>query len=143
MGRSLPKYDDYLQKLEHYAEASAVEIVRKEYDSDGAYIPQYRTIILDKDLEESSEIAVLLHELGHQLDDAFQNKTIEKNLDRAYKAAYNKTPTEAQLQLVVDCEARAWECGRAIAKKLRIKLGKWYDKEVTSAMDFYRSIKTR
>lgn len=137
----LRRYEDYLTKLQHYAAACDIEIEYRLEPSDGLYIPSQRKVVLDKDLEPGEEIATLLHELGHMLDDALQEP--DSNLNRAYQAVYRKKPTINQRRLVLECEQRAWDCGRGIAKKLRIPLGKWYDREMQDALQSYRDTETQ
>ena len=138
MGRKLPKYDNYIEKLSLYCRASEIAIEHKEYDGDGAYVPTRRKIILDRDLDESTEVAVLLHECGHMLDDALNDPIELKKLDKAYMAFYKNEANDEQKELVYACEERAWNCGRAVAKKLRIKLGNWYDEEELISLADYR-----
>lgn len=139
MGRPLKRYDDYLDKLKLYAEACEITIEYKSVDGDGVYVPSRRKIVLDPDLPESTEIATLLHEIGHSMDDTLINKRTEKVMDRAYKAFYDQSASKKQVEKVVECEKRAWIYGRSIAKKLRIPLGKWYDYEEKSALEGYVS----
>jgi uncharacterized protein with von Willebrand factor type A (vWA) domain len=88
-------------------------------------------------LDDSTEIATLLHELGHQFDDALKDPKKRKKYDKAYPAFYKGQASEKQKKLVLECEKRAWEYGKAIAKKLRIKLGKWYEHEKEQALKEY------
>ena len=138
MGRCLKKFDEYYQKLEHYCEASEIEIQYKEHDNDGSWVPSRRKIILDRDLDESTAVATLLHELGHTTDDYLKDPKQEKKYNKAYKAFYNNTANEKQKKLVVECEERAWVYGRGIARKLRIPLGKWFDTEEAEALRSYK-----
>jgi hypothetical protein len=143
MGRSLKNHDAYLDKLKAYAQACEITVEWKNEDGDGAYIPSLRKIKIDPDLPDSTEIATLLHELGHSLDDTLYSKSVMRVLDRAYKAVYHKKPTQQQLQSVLDCEKRAWTFGRSIAKKLRIPLGKWYAAEEAEALKIYGDTETQ
>jgi hypothetical protein len=142
-GRPLKNYDYYKDKLEQYAAACEITVERKSYAGDGAYMPSQRKVVLDVDLPESTEIATFLHELGHSMDDTLLSKSYEKKLSRAYRAVYEKLPTQSQLQEVIECERRAWIFGRALAKKLRIPLGKWYESEEADALGLYRSVETQ
>jgi hypothetical protein len=137
-GRSLKNYELYIDKLKAYAKACEISIVYRTEPCDGAYIPTRREVVLDPDLEESTEVAVLLHELGHSLDDSLFTKTYDRKLDRALTAADNGTATPEQVEMVIECEKRAWVYGRSIAKRLRIRLGKWYDKEESNNLLSYR-----
>ena len=100
MGRPLPNYEEYFDKIAVYCEAVDLVIERKECDSDGLYVPTRRRIVIDRDLDESSEIAVLLHEIGHTLDDALKDQCEEKKIDRAYTAFYKNEATKKQVQIV-------------------------------------------
>jgi len=137
MGRKLPKYEEYLEKLVRYCEATELSVEHKEYEGDGAYMPNRRTIVIDRDLDESTEIATLLHEIGHSMDDSLKDPKTLKKYDKAYTAFYKNEATDKQKKIVLECETKAWEYGRGIAKKLRIKLGKWYDVEQESALKDY------
>lgn len=138
MGRSLKNFDQYFQKLEHYCQASEIEIQYKEHDNDGSWVPSRRRIILDRDLDESTAVSTLLHELGHTTDDYLKDPKQEKKYDKAYKAFYDSTASEKQKKLVIECEERAWMYGRGIAKKLRIPLGKWFNVEEKQALESYK-----
>lgn len=138
MGRSLKNYDIYIEKIQAYTEACEITIEYKDVPGDGAYMPSRRVISVDKDLPESTEIATLLHEMGHSMDDTLYDKRSMKILDKAFPAFYNGTATEAQKAAVIECERRAWVFARGIAKKLRIPLGKWFDKEENEALSDYR-----
>jgi hypothetical protein len=139
VGRKLPKYRDYYDKLVLYIAACELTLERREVGGDGEYIPNRRVIALDIDLDESSEIAILLHELAHSFDDALANPKTLKKLDKAYSAMFKNEANEKQAALILECEKRAWTYGRAIAKKLRIPLGAWYDKEEKSGLEGYVS----
>ncbi len=143
MGRVLKNFDIYKDKLLQYVEACSLTIAYREEDGDARYVPSRRKIYLDRDLSESTEIACLLHEIGHSMDDTLSAKSLEKKIDRAYYAAYNKKPTTLQKELVVGCEERAWVYGRSIAKRLKIPLGKWFDREESDALKSYRDLETR
>lgn len=137
MGRQLPKHDDYLQKLEHYCEASDIIIEIKDYKHHGVYFPTRRAIVVDEDLDDTEQLATILHELGHVFDDVLNAPNTLEKYNRAYSDFYKNRATEQQVKLVMDCEQRAWDYGRGIAKKLRINLGKWYDVEEKEALKEY------
>jgi hypothetical protein len=132
-------HDAYLQSLELYAEASGIIVERKREDDDGAWVPSRRAIRIDPELADSTEIATFLHELGHSEDDSFFDTREWKKIDRSYSAFQKRRYTYDQWQLVIRCEERAWRFGRAIAKRLRIPLGKWFDEEEADALRAYRS----
>lgn len=126
-GRALKLYDEYLQRLELYAKASNILLVLAPEDSDGAYIPSRNMIRVDPDLTDSHQIAVILHELGHSLDDRLVDKKFASRVDRVYSSYYAGKIKGTQLEFLLDTERRAWEYGRAIAKITKIPLGQWYD----------------
>lgn len=138
MGRKLKKYDEYFDSLETYLMASGMELVfSEEVTGLGEFVPSLRRIVIDENLEDSTEIAVLLHELGHQFDDALKDPKQMKKLDKAFPAFYKGKANKKQKKLVIECETRAWEYGKGIAKKLRIPLGKWYEQEKVEALKEY------
>lgn len=120
-----------------YCDACEIQLEHKEHDNDGTWFPSKRKIVLDREMDESTEIATFLHELGHSTDDYLTNPKTEKKYDNAYRAFYKNEATEKQNKLVLECEKRAWFYGRGIAKKLRIPLGKWYDKEEEASLKDY------
>ena len=124
--RALKNYSKYLKKIELYAKAIGIKIEYKtEYD-DGAYIPSKRKIRLDPDLSPTRDIAVLLHELGHALDDHLINKKYSIAINAAYRALENDRQTMNQRALILECEYRAWRYAKVLAKKLQIPLGSWF-----------------
>jgi hypothetical protein len=137
-GRPLRKYDDYLDKIKLYCEACQITLEFRDVPGDGMYVPTLRKIVIDRDLPESTEIATILHELAHSMDDSLSDKKMMRKLDKAYPAFYKGTATEAQKQLVIDCETRAWAFSVSLAKRLRIPLGKWFYAEQTEALNDYR-----
>lgn len=144
-GRKLPNYDLYLNKLEDYAQACELKIEWGNGDEEGYYMPTRRKIVVDPHMTDSATIATILHELGHVLDETLYSKGLEKVMDKAYKSVYKdkSKPTRKQKARVLACERKAWQYGRGIARKLRIKLGKWYDKEEKEALLSYRQVETQ
>ncbi len=136
---NLRNYDRYFLILENYARANGVTIEYRDEPGSGAWVPSRRKIVLDPGLSQSFEIAVLLHELGHLLDDTLFDKKREAKLDKAYGADHGGSATASQRALILLCEERAWNFGRGVAKKLRIRLGKWYDKAVAESLQSYRN----
>lgn len=126
MDRDLKHFEMYVQRIQMYAESMQIKLEYSDADGEGAYIPSRNKIRVDPDLSESREIAVLLHELGHALDDTLADAKTYGAIERAYKRVYRGRTTPAQRQLVIECEERAWEYGARLAKKLGIRLGKWY-----------------
>lgn len=139
MGRRLKNHDLYMQKLEIYAAASGIAVEWAEEEHEGAWVPTRRLIRIDPHLIESTEVATFLHELGHSEDDSFANLKRWKRLDRAYSAFSRQTHSEAQYRAVMGCETRAWTIGRAIAKRLKIPLGRWFDAEEAASLADYRA----
>lgn len=138
-GRDLKNYEKYLDKLLKYALGVELKVVFKEEFNEGMYLPSKRMIRVDTDLEQSTEISVLLHELGHAMDDALTEISLQSDVGKAYKAFYKAKPTKKQVTIVVQCEENAWSYGRVIAKNLRIPLGRWYDEEATAAIEEYKT----
>lgn len=134
----LKNHDRYLQRLEQYAEASGLAIKYADEPCEGAFIPSRNYIRIDPSLADAAEIATILHELGHSIDDTLVNPETCQKLEAAYRQVYGKKCTKRQSALVIECEERAWKFGRALAKKLRIPLGKWYDKQEKEALEAYR-----
>lgn len=136
-GRPLPNYDAYQAKILAYAEACEIKVQYRDQPGDGAYIPTLRKIAIDKDLPESTEIATLLHELGHAMDETLLDKRVAKRLNRLYMRVYTVKLSKARLGEIIDCERRAWALGRSVAKSLRIPLGKWFEREEQDALAQY------
>lgn len=135
-GRALKNYDNYLQKLEIYAKAINIKIEYREYPNDGAYYPTRKVIKLDDSMSDSEEIATFLHELGHCMDETFNDTP--QSLQNAYINIYENKATELQKEMVVECEKRAWKNGREIAKLIHIRLGAWYDECEKRSINTYR-----
>ncbi len=133
-GRPLPNYDDYLDKLKCYIKACELTLEYRDEPCDGVWIPARRTIAIDKDLQESTEIAIILHELGHSLDDAMASPKVANAYSRAYTAFYANRLTKKQRQHILTCEQTAWNNGRALATRLRIPLGKWFSDEEAACL---------
>lgn len=136
----LKNYSIYLKKLNKFAQALGITVVsNQEVDGDGLWMPSRNKIKIDNNLSQSDEIATYLHELGHALDDIHLATKNNKRLHKAYHAVYSNKVRKSQIKIVVECEARAWTLGREIAKKLKIKLGKWYDDAESSSLLDYKS----
>lgn len=139
MGRkqvTLKYYDEYLARLKKYTKASGIKLWLDDMES--SYSPAARRLRLDTDLEQTHVIASFLHELGHSLDDSLAARS-SRSLDKAYTAIYKEKHTPKQMDLVIECEKRAWEYGRKIAKILKIRLGKWYDDYQKECLAAYRT----
>lgn len=138
-GINLKHYDDYLTRIELYARACGIKIKYDSKREECSYEPHRRILRMDPTLSQSAEIASLLHELGHALDDTLLTGRIERRLSLAYVALYAENNTRGQLNLVIECEERAWKYARAVAKKLRIKLGKWFDDYKDICIEDYKT----
>ncbi len=143
MRTDLKNYEKYRSKLLMYANAINITVeYTTNIDSDGVYIPLRKLIKMDSDLGESEEIAALLHELGHVDDDSLvavlAGAKKFKALNKAYTKIYKNKHSEKQNRMVLRCEKRAWKYGRALAKKLHIKLGKWYDSYMRECLKGYK-----
>lgn len=141
MGRNLKRYDEYRDKIMAYMEACAINFEFAPEPDEGAYLASRRLIRIDPDLDESTEIATMLHELGHLTDDTLLTGPKFKRISLAYKAFNEKYHSPSQMRLILQCEQRAWMYGRGIAKKLQITLGKWYDDEEKEALAEYAAAK--
>ena len=145
----LKNYQKYLNKLLDQSAMWEVTVYSASLKAAlGEYVSGKRVINLDENMDESEEIAVLLHELGHFMDDMeYPKLNSEKILLAAYGDIYAKEEnvvlSRKARDLVVECERRAWEKGRVVAKKLKIPLGSWYDKEELAGISEYLSIKLK
>ncbi len=134
----LKHYGRYIRYIKAYCSAIHLSLEFSNKDDEGAYIPSLRKIRVDPDLPESSQLAVLLHELGHVLDDTLLAKKKFRQMERAYMKVYSHKCSKKQKRVVYRAELRAWEYGRVIAKILDIRLGKWYDKYRSKCLQGYR-----
>lgn len=124
--KPLKNYRLYVKAIQLYAKAIHIKLEFSAYDGDGAYVPSKRLIRVDPELSEAPTVAVLLHELGHALDDTLMSKKRFREVDRAYRNV--DTPRyKKHKKAILRTERRAWEYGKIIAKILGISLGKWYD----------------
>lgn len=134
----LKYYKFYRRSLLKYVKAIGWKIMRGHYETDGMMVPSGKYIQLDKELSQSDEIAAILHELGHTMDDTIMNLGNHQRVEIAYNAIYTKRYTKAQLDLVMATERKAWKYGRVIANMLQIRLGKWYTKYQNQCLRSYR-----
>jgi len=137
VGRKLKRYQDYKSRLKFYARAVNIKITYITAEDESAYLPTQRKICLERDLPESVEIAVLLHELGHSLDDALVNKTTMNEINAAYHAVYSDKANKIHKYTVIETEKRAWQFGKVIARICRIPIGNWYYKAKRSCLRAY------
>ena len=138
-GRKLKNYENYLLKIKSYAKAVGIKIIYNEDMEEGVYYPSTKTISISDHLPNSCEIAILLHEFGHSIDEYISHKPTRDILDDAYNAMYAEKCTPEQEKIVLDSEKRAWVFGRSIAKNLNIKLGDWYYKTKATCLLGYRT----
>lgn len=136
--RTLKKYTDYIALLLTYAEASGIKVKYKEEPCDGVYDHNTNTITIDEDLEESAEIATLLHELGHAIDNKLMLSRMSDPVWKCYDRVYESQHSQEDLEIVMEAEKQAWQNGRVIAKRLKIQLGAWYSYEQKTALTNYR-----
>jgi hypothetical protein len=150
----MKNYEAYFNKLLDFArvcnlrvymERSGKNYSLKETDEAidlGEFDPRKRTVSINSNIPPSTQIAVFLHELGHFYDHMKDPKFAQsKKLLRGYtKYIYSEPVTPEEKKRIVECERRAWANGAVIAKLLGIPLGRWYKKERTDGMAFYRSI---
>jgi hypothetical protein len=140
MGACLPRYETYLKSIRLYCRAIQLKLEFSAADGDGAYVPSRRIIRVDPELSEASTIAVLLHELGHVLDDTTIKKAKFREVERAYtrlhKAPHRLSPVHSKT--IIRTERRAWEYGRVVAKILGIPIGRWYDKTMAGCIKAYK-----
>lgn len=122
----LTKHAEYIQRLERFAKVLGIKVEYAPEDGEGSYSPAHKKIKIDPDLSPSEEVATFLHELGHAVDDMLIDDKVYALIDEAYTLVYKDKVTPKQQALVMNCERRAWQYGRSIAKQLKIRLGKWY-----------------
>lgn len=146
----LKNYHKYLNILLDYAKLCKVTIWTKSLKNEytGEFVPSGRFINLSDDLDDSEEIATILHELGHfydqQADEDFNNNfQLNRAYNRMHRLGDKATFTKKEKQMILECEARAWNHGRVIAKKFKIPLGSWYDAEELAGLSEYQSLKIR
>jgi hypothetical protein len=139
VGRKLKNFSAYKKRILLYAQANGISVVyNADKDDEGVWLPSVRRIKIYPDLAPSTEIATLLHECGHALDDAVTDDRVFNKLCNAYQAFYINRARKEQRSLVIESEIRAWELGRRIAKALKIRAGRWYALEQESAIQAYR-----
>lgn len=147
----MKNFNLYFNKLLEFSKVCNVSVFLengvslKETDSSielGEFDPRRRTISLNSGISERAQIATFLHELGHFYDHIKDPKfSNSKKLIRAYSCYISEIPVSAEdKRRIIECERRAWNYGRVIAKILKIPTGRWYEKERKEGMSFYRSI---
>lgn len=147
----MKNYNLYFNKLLEFAKVCNVSVYLenggslKEDDSYvdlGQFDPRRKIISLNSRNPESAQIATFLHELGHFYDHMKDPKfSNSRKLNKAYIDSSSQKPiTLQEKKRLIECERRAWNYGKVIAKILGIPLGKWFKKERSGGMSFYRSI---
>ncbi len=138
----LKHYSKHLKKLKTYANALGIKIIYKKNPiSEGVYVHTRNLIYIEKELSESTEIAVLLHELGHAIDTDFMTPKRCYKIEKAYDAAEKGKLTTYNRRIILKCERDAWNRARLIARRLKIKLGKWFDEAEEVCLDSYKKYK--
>lgn len=138
----LKNFSSYLSRLELYAQANNIKVHYTDNDDYGSYSYRGRRLKLDEDLTHSEEIASFLHELGHAMDDEVIGQQTGA-LAHAYYNLYEEKFSIKEKNMVVACEKRAWHYGRVIAKKLKIRLGKWFDIVENDCITTYEEMRTK
>lgn len=135
----IPNYSIYHKKLVRFIHSLGVKLIEKDdAEDDGMYIPLRKTIRIAGELGPAEEIAVLLHEVGHVLDEIVGFKLHTASLEKAYAAIYTGKFTEHQRKLVLRTEKRAWVNARELARYLKIPLGKWFSDTQKQCLNDYR-----
>jgi hypothetical protein len=127
MRKHLRNFDTYYDKIVVYGKAIGIAIEVKPEDCEGMYLPSRRVIRIDDELSETATIAILLHEFGHHYDGAGLDANTHMELNDAYEAIAKDKATTRHKAIHIAHERKAWDCGRIIARNLKIPLGKWYE----------------
>lgn len=141
----LRNMNKYMGAIRKFCKSVNIKLVKvPKFDGCGEYNPNRRVIKYDPRLSDSEVISTLLHELGHYLDD-YRNPNKYAGTHHYYGRTRIERDyvylTANQKQAIWDTETEAWKNGRAIANQLKIKLGKWFDKDETSSLNTYRPIR--
>lgn len=140
--RKLKHYSQYLKRLRLFAKAMNIKIeYQDDLDAEGEWLPSVRLIKIASTTSESEEIAATLHEIGHSMDDLFSTSfTSENRTFKAYYRFYNNNKiSKNQRKLILDCEKKAWRNGRDIARRLKIRLGKWFNDIEQECLNSYKN----
>lgn len=144
MAGELKYFSVYIKLLKSYARAHGIKVQYPNMPDCADYNDACNRIRLDKELPEKVLIATFLHELGHAIDFLIVAKRRPtRALYGAYGQVYEGVPTKGQLAIVLKSEKDAWIHGEAIAKVLKIRLGRWYYKEKELCLKSYKSTKIR
>lgn len=134
----LKHYERYRTLLQVFAKACRLRI-RYSHTREDSFVPTRNRVNIEKGQEESEEIAVILHELGHFLDYTTAPEKWTTELDKAYRMAYaDKRMSPRNRRMVLACERRAWKYGRRLARQLKISLGRWYDEHEDACLKSYK-----
>lgn len=143
----LKNYQLYLKKVKAYARLCEVSIIfKKEVDGTGEYRPGRREVAIERGLGQSAIISTLLHELGHFMDDLrnptnnFANRFHNDGRTAIEKELYL---TQRQKNQVLKLEKEAWKNAEALARQLKIPMGRWFYQDKESSLNSYRAIRLR
>ena len=139
-------YKTYLRKIRSFARLCQVEIeFVPKYDEGGEYNPDKRKVVIDNRLTRAEKISTLLHEFGHFMDDSSTNRFSNRHHFYGYDKLEKeiKQMTHNQKLYVWESELAAWQNAQALAKMIKIPLGKWFFRDQTSSLNSYRGIKIK
>ncbi len=134
--RKLKNYLIYKKKLLDFASTFEVSVIYKNFPGEGK--AENKKITLDTGLSQSAEIATLLHELGHVLDDLSFTTDEYNKISKAYTRIYDDNCSREHKETVLEREKAAWKYGRNLATQLGIRLGKWFLVEEKVSIASYR-----
>lgn len=134
----LKNYKKYFIRLYNYSLANGIDLVRDEEPDGGSYSPARSKITVSDELTNSTEIAIILHELGHAIDQLVLKEKDMVRLDNAYRTYYSTNNSYRRANKVLQSEMRAWRYGEAIAKRLKIHTGSWFKKAKKDCLSVYK-----
>lgn len=142
----LRNYKIYLKKIKAQCRLMGLKIKWvKDMSCYGEYNPNKRTITIARNQSESEKISTLLHEMGHFIDDT---RNPNRFAMKYHFHGYGKLEKEYavltvnQKDAVMRAEMSAWKNARALARQLKIPLGKWFYTDETRCLNTYRPIRT-
>jgi Zn-dependent peptidase ImmA (M78 family) len=120
----MTKYQKSFNKALMLADALGIKVfyIKDLADSDGVFFPGRRHIYLEASLKAHTAVSILLHELGHVVDDLQAPYQANKALSVAYHAFYNDKANTTQQRLVLATEVKAWNIGERLATIHNISL---------------------
>lgn len=119
-----------------YAKTRDIRVTKLDI-AGAAYSPQNRTVFISDEIDDdTTELTLLLHELGHSTDPNLYKMT---RVTKAYHSLQAGKATGPQRRMIMKTEVRAWIAGRMIAGVLGIKLGSWYAKTMQENLRGYRT----